>query len=263
MPRRNESFITSPTCAFWMNSRSKHGFHIFNLHFLEEVSHESWVLTTAAFTFWRSIQTKCMVWWQVPEFWSFVLCLNIPCKNTSNTYLSFGAVQFCELECQGRDLERKRRDQKEMWWERNATRKVCQVIETQEKELSRERVVKRKSCQDQEMPGESGVKGQRCHEKGMSWERTVVRKGWTVTGEGDFTRRRSIWRPRKKCHATEMSREHFFNAQVVGRASYSHILAFALWLKHAETSASVLPRHTGKYNVAMDETWWNHKNTVM
>jgi len=157
----------------------------------------SMVFTSSTCTFWRSIQTKCMVWWQVPEFWSFVFCLNIPCKNTSNTYLSFGAVQFCELECQGRDLERKRCDQKEMWWERNATRKVCQVIETQEKELSRERVVKRKSCQDQEMPGESGVKGQRCHEKGMSWERTVVRKGWTVTGEGDFTRRRSIWRPRK------------------------------------------------------------------
>lgn len=190
MPRRNESFITSPTCAFWRNSRSKHGFHIFNLHFSEEVSHESWVLTTAAFTFWRSIQTKCMVWWQVPEFWSFVFCLNIPCKNTSNTYFSFGAVQFCELECQGRDLERKRCDQKEMWWERNATRKVCQVIETQETELSRERDDKRKSCQEKEMSRSRDGERKRCQGAEMSRERDVMGKNCCEKGLDSDRRRR-------------------------------------------------------------------------
>ena len=89
-------------------------------------------------------------------------------------------------------MSRERFREKETRSERDVMRKKCHEKGVSSDRNARERVVKRKSCQDQEMPGESGVKGQRCHEKGMSWERTVVRKGWTVTGEGDFTRRRSI-----------------------------------------------------------------------
>ena len=110
----------------------------------------------------------------------------------------------------------------------------------------------------------------RCHVAEMSQEmdvmgRTVVRKGWTVTGEGDFTRR-SILREKdgnkKKYNATEMSKQNLFNTvhRWVGRPSYTHILA--LLFRMAETSASILPMHTGTYTVAMISQWMKHDETT-
>ena len=75
----HESFVfTSSTLTFWGMSRTKAlfshlqlsllerclarklRFHIFNFHFLREVSHESFVFTSSTFTFWGKSRTKCV-----------------------------------------------------------------------------------------------------------------------------------------------------------------------------------------------------------
>lgn len=69
-----------------------------------------------------------------------------------------------------------------------------------------------------------------------------------------------------------MSRENFFNAQVVGRASYSHILAFALWLKLPPPSCpgtlvnttSQWMKHDGttKTPSCKKELWWTNISII-
>ena len=57
----HESFVfKSSPCRFEGGLARKLRFHIFHFHFLREVLHESFVFTSSAFTFWGKPGTKCV-----------------------------------------------------------------------------------------------------------------------------------------------------------------------------------------------------------
>ena len=56
--RTKAEFSQLPRSLFEGSLARKLSSHIFHFHFLREVSHESWVLTSSTFKFWRKPRTK-------------------------------------------------------------------------------------------------------------------------------------------------------------------------------------------------------------